>query len=139
MPRKPAAPPQNVEAQESPELAQGTLLQTSEGADSDTSLSPDQPRWVVEDLDPPYTSPAPVIPVEGAAYGVGIRHLEEGLTYAFERWDEINVGDSYRIYMEKLNGLVAGGSAHPHPSACLSRTPDQGGPMSGPLRCGIQS
>ena len=99
MPRKPAAPPQNVEAQESPELAQGTLLQTSEGADSDTSLSPDQPRWVVEDLDPPYTAPAPVVPVEGAAYGLGIRHLEEGLTYAFERWDEINVGDSYRIYM----------------------------------------
>lgn len=47
----------------------------------------------------PYTSPAQVVPVEGAAYGVGIRHLEEGLTYVFERWDQINVGDTYRIYM----------------------------------------
>lgn len=99
MPRKRAAPHLNVEAQEDPEVAQGTSLQTSEGADSEPSLSPDEPPRVVEDLESPYTSPAQVVPVEGAAYGVGIRHLEEGLTYVFERWDQINVGDTYRIYM----------------------------------------
>ena len=99
MPRKRAAPHLNVEAQEDPEVAQGTSLQTSEGADSESSRSPDEPPRVVEDLESPYTSPAQVVPVEAAAYGVGIRHLEEGLTYVFERWDQINVGDTYRSYM----------------------------------------
>ncbi|KAA0947753.1 hypothetical protein FQ186_11660 [Pseudomonas sp. ANT_H14] len=58
---------------------------------------------MIEDLDSPYTSPQQVTPVDGAAYGVGIRHLEEGLDYVLERWESINVGDTYRI---RMNGIV---------------------------------
>lgn len=57
----------------------------------------------VEDLDSPYPVPAQVIPVLGAAYGLGRRHIEDGLTYVFERWADCNVGDVYESWM---NGIL---------------------------------
>ncbi|WP_233102195.1 hypothetical protein [Pseudomonas sp. MF7453] len=57
---------------------------------------------VAQDLDSPYPIPSQVIPVLGAAYGVGYRHIKDGLTYIFERWTECRAGDTYRIWM---NGI----------------------------------
>ncbi|WLG54541.1 hypothetical protein PSH77_17815 [Pseudomonas extremorientalis] len=57
---------------------------------------------IIEDLDSPYTSPTQVIPVENASYGVGIRHLEEGVDVVFERWETFSVGDIYRFKQEDL-------------------------------------
>lgn len=61
---------------------------------------------VVEDLDPPYTSPQEVKPVEGAAYGLGIVHLTDGLTFVFERWTGLRADDECRVY---ANGTFLGG------------------------------
>lgn len=61
------------------------------------------PPPVLQDLDSPYTSPARVIPVLGAAYGIGRRHIRDGLTYIFERWVQCSAGDEYRIWM---NGIL---------------------------------
>ncbi|PRA34018.1 hypothetical protein CQZ99_04935 [Pseudomonas poae] len=58
---------------------------------------------IVEDLDSPYTSPQQVVPVDGAAYGLGIRHVEEGLDFVFERWVQLREGDTYRMWM---NGVT---------------------------------
>lgn len=60
---------------------------------------------VIEDLDPPYTSPQEVKPVDGAAYGLGIVHLTDGLTFVFERWTGLRAGDEYRVY---ANGALLG-------------------------------
>lgn len=57
---------------------------------------------VAQDLDSPYPVPSQVIPVLGAAYGVGHRHIKDGLTYVFERWAGCHAGDAYRIWM---NGI----------------------------------
>lgn len=54
-------------------------------------------------LDPPYTSPLPVVPVVGAAYGVGLRHIENELNYVFEPWIPLLKGDRYIIYMNGIN------------------------------------
>lgn len=56
----------------------------------------------VEDLDSPYPSPQRVVPVVGAVYGLGRRHIEDGLMYIFERWFECNAGDEFKIMM---NGI----------------------------------
>lgn len=59
---------------------------------------------ILEDLDSPYTSPIQVVPVDGANYGLGIRHLEEGLDFVFERWlSPVSVGDEYRL---RMNGVI---------------------------------
>ncbi|WP_347169097.1 hypothetical protein AAHI06_17275 [Pseudomonas salmasensis] len=58
---------------------------------------------VVEDLDSPYSSPPQVIPVEGASYGLGIRHIEEGLDIVFERWTILSEHDIFRF---KIGDLV---------------------------------
>lgn len=60
---------------------------------------------VVEDLDSPYSSPPQVIPVEDASYGLGIRHVEEGLDIVFERWTILSAGDIFRF---KKGDLVLG-------------------------------
>lgn len=66
--------------------------------------SPTRPGvMIIEDLDPPYTSPLLVVPVEGAAYGLGIRHLEEGVDFVFESWFNLSVDDEYRMWM---NGVI---------------------------------
>lgn len=59
----------------------------------------------VEELDPPYTSPQEVKPVVGAAYGLGIVHLTNGVEFVFERWMGLRVGDEYRMY---ANGALLG-------------------------------
>lgn len=74
--------------------------------------SPTRPGvMIVENLDSPYTSPLQVVPVVGAAYGLGIRHLEEGLDFVFERWTNRSVGDTYRMWMNGV--MVAQDSVKP--------------------------
>lgn len=69
-----------------------------------TSLpkGPAQPT-VVQDLDSPYPVPNQVIPVLGAAYGIGHRHIKDGLTYVFERWSDCKEGDTYHIWMNGIH------------------------------------
>lgn len=71
--------------------------------------SPTQPGvMILENLEPPFTSPRQVVPVQNAAYGLGIRHIEDGLHYIFSRWDdpvlgEVSVADVYSI---RMNGII---------------------------------
>ncbi|AZE95269.1 hypothetical protein C4J96_3155 [Pseudomonas orientalis] len=71
--------------------------------------SPTEPGvMILENLEPPSTSPRQVVPVQNAAYGLGIRHIEEGLHYIFRRWDDpalgnVSVGDVYSI---RMNGII---------------------------------
>lgn len=58
---------------------------------------------VIEDLDSPYTSPLQVTPVQGASYGLGLRHIEGGVDFIFERWFELREGDTYRIYFGNVS------------------------------------
>ncbi|MGY2397783.1 Ig-like domain-containing protein [Pseudomonas sp. SDO5271_S396] len=67
-----------------------------------TPSSSSKKKRRITDLDSPYTSPLQVFPVEDHNYGLGIRHIEEGLDYVFDRWTNLNVGDTYRIWM---NGI----------------------------------
>lgn len=60
-------------------------------------------RRRIEDLDSPYTSPLQVTPVHDHHYGLGIRHMEEGLDYVFEKWFNCNIGDTYRM---RMNGIL---------------------------------
>lgn len=70
--------------------------------------SPTRPGvMIIEDLDPPYTSPRQATPVEGAAYGLGVHHFpvrglsaEKYITFGFERWTGLRVGDEYGVSME---------------------------------------
>ncbi|MFJ6830418.1 hypothetical protein ACIQRH_23025 [Pseudomonas sp. NPDC090964] len=39
----------------------------------------------------------------GAAYGLGIVHVVEGVNFVFERWARLSEGDEYRIWM---NGVL---------------------------------
>ncbi|MFQ6593572.1 MULTISPECIES: hypothetical protein [Pseudomonas] len=64
--------------------------------------TPPNPPSVVEDLESPYPIPMSVVPVLGAAYGLGRRHIKDGLTYAFERWTQCRAGDEFIIWM---NGI----------------------------------
>ncbi len=71
--------------------------------------SPTEPGvMIIESLEPPFTSPRQVVPVQNAAYGLGIRHIEDGLHYVFRRWDDpalgnVAVGDIYSI---RMNGII---------------------------------
>jgi hypothetical protein len=66
--------------------------------------SPTRPGvTIIEDLDSPYTSPRRVRPVAGAAYGLGIVHVVEGVNFVFERWARLSEGDEYRMWM---NGVL---------------------------------
>lgn len=65
--------------------------------------TPPNPPSVVEDLESPYPAPMRVIPVLGAAYGIGRRHIRHGLTYIFERWANCRAGDDFFIWM---NGIL---------------------------------
>lgn len=67
--------------------------------------SPPKPPSVVDDLDSPYTAPMDVRPVLGAAYGIGRRHIKDGLTYIFERWTNCQENDEYFLWM---NGIMMG-------------------------------
>lgn len=42
-------------------------------------------------------------PVHDHHYGLGIRHMEEGLDYVFEKWFNCNIGDTYRM---RMNGIL---------------------------------
>jgi hypothetical protein len=57
----------------------------------------------IHDLDSPYPVPMRVIPVLGAAYGIGRRHIKDGLTYVFERWSQCRAGDEFKMWM---NGIL---------------------------------
>ncbi|MBK5438610.1 hypothetical protein JFV30_17915 [Pseudomonas sp. TH32] len=69
--------------------------------------SPTRPGvMIMDDLDPPYTSPQQATPVEGADYGLGVRHFpalgttgEKFITFGFERWTGLREGDEYRVSM----------------------------------------
>lgn len=61
--------------------------------------SPTRPGvMIVEDLDSPYTSPSGVTPVDGAAYGLGIIHVVEGVNFVLERWTNCGEGDEYYMF-----------------------------------------
>ncbi|QSB37560.1 hypothetical protein JTY93_14380 [Pseudomonas hygromyciniae] len=62
------------------------------------------PRYV-EDLDTPYVANA-VQPVVDADIGLGIRHLENVLYITFERWFNLNVGDSFKFQMGNFTTLA---------------------------------
>lgn len=110
MSAKPKAPKSSVEDAETPvsassELsASGTARPAPRKKPSPVVKSSDtRPGFTIdEDLRSPYTSPAQVVPVEDAAYGVGIRHIEEGLDVVFERWITFTVGDIYRLMQGDL-------------------------------------
>ncbi|MGY2376844.1 hypothetical protein ACW9IB_20280 [Pseudomonas sp. SDO524_S393] len=80
-----------------------TIKQPSGAAKKQASKKLPKQPLLVDDLDPPYTVPLPVVPVDGAAYGIGRRHIEDGLTYVFERWFNCNVGDEFEIWH---NGIL---------------------------------
>ncbi len=113
MSAKPKAPKSSVEDAETPasassELsASGTARPAPRKKPSPVVKSSDtRPGFtIIEDLDSPYTSPAQVIPVENASYGVGIRHIDQGLDIVFERWAGFSGGDIYRF---KQGDLVLG-------------------------------
>ncbi|WP_226476293.1 hypothetical protein [Pseudomonas sp. MWU16-30323] len=61
---------------------------------------------IIEDLDPPRVSPAQATPIDGAAYGLGVRHFppsgvtgEKYITFIFERWTGLREGDEYSVTM----------------------------------------
>ena len=71
--------------------------------------SPTEPGvMIIETLEPPFTSPRQVVPVQNAAYGLGIRHIEDGLHYIFKRWDDPALGDVAigDVYSIKMNGII---------------------------------
>lgn len=69
--------------------------------------SPTRPGvMIIEDLDPPRVSPAQATPIEGAAYGLGVRHFpasgptgEKYIAFIFERWTGLREGDEYGVTM----------------------------------------
>jgi len=69
--------------------------------------SPTRPGvTIIEDLDPPpYTVPTAVTPIEGADYGLGIRHFDQDvivgphIDFCFERWPEFRERDRYRMWV----------------------------------------
>lgn len=59
---------------------------------------PSTPVINVEDLEDPFVS-NPVLTVEGAYRGFGIRHIENFLIVHFDRWTRLGVGDVFEFYM----------------------------------------
>lgn len=103
----PAKPPASESATANPE-AQSAPTRPTPVKKPPAVVKPSNTRpgfTVVEDLDSPYSSPPQVIPVEGASYGLGIRHVEEGLDIVFERWTMLSAGDIFRF---KKGDLVLG-------------------------------
>ena len=121
MPTKPASKKNSVAASPSPKKKSAGTHKTTAAEQPSVSVlpvankkktppkkkaslpkGPAQPT-VVQDLDSPYPVPNQVIPVLGAAYGIGYRHIKDGLTYVFERWSNCKEGDTYHIWMNGIH------------------------------------
>ncbi|WP_338475175.1 hypothetical protein [Pseudomonas khavaziana] len=101
MPTKPVPKKNNVAAKPKKKT---TNTDKAKKAAVETLSAPVAPV-VNQDLDSPYPVPEQVIPVLGAAYGIGHRHIKDGLTYIFERWTNCSPGDEYHMWM---NGIHMG-------------------------------
>lgn len=51
-----------------------------------------------ENLDPPFVNDE-IRPLPGATLGLGIRQTQPWLTVHFSRWDQFQIGDTYKFYM----------------------------------------